>query len=90
MKFFRTILSTFAVSCLVVVSDAKKDDDAAAQAVRDMQSGMAGLKEAASNPAMLAQLMRDLAVSAEWIVSCLYMMKECSGPFCSVVPIVLL
>ena len=34
-----------------------------AQAMRDMQAGMAGLKEAANNPAMLAQLMRDLAVS---------------------------
>ncbi len=67
MKFFRSIVSvTLAVSSLFVATHAKKDDDATAQAIRDMQIGMAGLKEAASNPAMLAQLMRDLAVSSEF------------------------
>ena len=65
MKVFRTLVSvTLALSCLFVATDAKKkDDEATAQAMRDMQAGMAGLKEASNNPAMLAQLMRDLSVS---------------------------
>lgn len=40
------------------------DDDETAQAIRDLQVGMAGLKEASQNPALLAQLMRDLQVRA--------------------------
>ena len=65
MKLFRTLLSvTVGISCLFASTEAKKkDEDAINQAMRDMQAGMAGLKEAANNPAMLAQLMRDLAVS---------------------------
>jgi len=61
MKVFKSIISFLTVSGLFVVSHAKKDDeDAVARALRDMQAGMAGLKEASNNPAMLAQLMRDL------------------------------
>ena len=47
------------------MSEAKKKDDeeATARAIRDMQAGMAGLQEVSNNPAMLAQLMRDLQVS---------------------------
>ncbi len=65
MKVFRTLLSvTVGISCLFASAEAKKKDEEAAQAaMRDMQAGMAGLNEAANNPAMLAQLMRDLAVS---------------------------
>jgi hypothetical protein len=40
----------------------KDDEEAAQQALRDLQIGMNGLKEAGSNPAMLAQMMRDLQV----------------------------
>lgn len=62
MKVFQTLVSiTLAISCLFVASDAKKDDEATAEAIRAMQTGMAGLKEASNNPAMLAQLMRDLS-----------------------------
>jgi hypothetical protein len=49
--------------CFLTVSFAKKDDEETAQAIKDLQTGMAGLKEASSNPALLAQLMRDLQVS---------------------------
>ena len=64
MKVFRTLLSvSVGISCFFASTEAKKKDEEKNQAMRDMQSGMAGLKEAANNPAMLAQLMRDLAVS---------------------------
>lgn len=64
MKLFQTIINiTLIVSSLFVLSRAKDDEDVTAQAIRDMQAGMAGLKEASKNPAMLAQLMRDLQVS---------------------------
>jgi hypothetical protein len=67
MMSLKSILSLFMlVACLFTVSFAKKDDDeASGQAARDLQMGMAGLKEAGSNPALLAQLMRDLQVSQE-------------------------
>ena len=52
---------------LVCVAVAKKDEnDEMAKAIRDLQIGMSGLKEAANNPAILAQLMQDLQVS--WIL----------------------
>jgi endonuclease/exonuclease/phosphatase family metal-dependent hydrolase len=65
MKVFQTLISVcLTISCLFVVSEAKKDDEeATARAIRDMQAGMAGLQEVSNNPAMLAQLMRDLQVS---------------------------
>lgn len=44
---------------------AKKDDDDSA--LRDLQIGMQGLKEAANNPTMMAQLMRDLAVRVDFL-----------------------
>ncbi len=62
MLSFKLILSCFLLlACLVTTSLAKKEEEESA--LRDLQIGMAGLKEAASNPALLAQLMRDLAVS---------------------------
>merc|ERR1712224_1188102 len=49
------------LSCLVTVTCARREDeDASAQALKDLHTGMAGLKEATQNPALLAQLMRDL------------------------------
>ena len=67
MNLLQAILSITLVLCsLFVVSFAKEDEDVAARAIRDMQAGMAGLKEASKNPAMLAQLMRDLQVSSIW------------------------
>jgi hypothetical protein len=38
-------------------------DDKVTQAMTDIGLGMEGLKEAGSNPALLAQLMQDMAVS---------------------------
>ena len=65
MLSLKSILSFFVLMvCLMTSFAAKKEDDESA--LRDLQIGMAGLKEAASNPALLAQLMRDLAVSI-WI-----------------------
>jgi len=58
----KSILSLFVlVVCLLTSTAAKKKDED--DALRDLQMGMQGLKEAASNPALMAQLMRDLAVS---------------------------
>jgi hypothetical protein len=45
----------------VTSTAAKKEEEDSA--LRDLQIGMQGLKEAAGNPVLLAQLMRDLAVS---------------------------
>jgi hypothetical protein len=54
------------VACLLAVAVAKKKDEED-QALKDLYTGMAGLKEAANNPALLAQLMRDLQVSGWWL-----------------------
>lgn len=48
----------------MAIAVAKKDEeDSTAQAIKDLKVGMAGLQEASSNPAVLAQLMKDLQVS---------------------------
>lgn len=54
------------LACFVALTAAKKkkDEDATEQAIKDLKLGMAGIQEAASNPAVLAQLMQDLQVSA--------------------------
>jgi hypothetical protein len=53
----------FLLVCIATTTSAKrKDDEEAATALRDLQTGMAGLKEASQNPALLAQMMRDLQV----------------------------
>ena len=64
MQVFRSLFSLLlAFSCLFAVTGARKnDEDTTAQALLDLQAGMAGLKEATQNPALLAQLMRDLQV----------------------------
>ena len=49
------------LACATTAFAKKKEEEEAA--LRDMHMGMAGLKEAANNPALLAQLMRDMAVS---------------------------
>mmetsp|Transcript_25854 Transcript_25854/g.45584 ORF Transcript_25854/g.45584 Transcript_25854/m.45584 type:complete len:204 (-) Transcript_25854:223-834(-) len=60
MQFFKSLFTLFVVfACVVSVAvGAKKEDEE--QALNDLYTGMAGLKEAAQNPALLAQLMRDL------------------------------
>lgn len=54
------------VACFVAFTDAKKKSEEeypTEQAIKDLKFGMAGLQEAANNPAVLAQLMQDLQVS---------------------------
>lgn len=65
MISLKSILSVFVIlACFVAIAVAKKDEeDPSAQAIKDLKVGMAGLQEAASNPAILAQLMQDLQVS---------------------------
>jgi hypothetical protein len=61
MMSLKSILSFFLVlMCLTTLPAAKAEEEDAA--LRDLQIGMQGLKEAAKNPVMLAQLLRDLAV----------------------------
>lgn len=50
---------------LTVMAGVATAQDAAAEALRDMQIGMQGLKQAGSDPALLAQLMQDLQVRHE-------------------------
>ena len=40
----------------------QKQQDATKEALRDMQTGMAGLQQAGEDPALLAQLMQDMQV----------------------------
>ena len=56
MKLVRTLLLACAVASPVLAQDPKQD------ALRDLQVGMQGLKQAANDPELLATLMRDLAV----------------------------
>lgn len=65
MISLKSILSVFIIlACFVAITVAKKDEeDSTAQAIKDLKVGMAGLQDASSNPAVLAQLMKDLQVS---------------------------
>lgn len=56
MMFFKTLLSFSLLFAAPVFAEEE------ASALRDLQIGMAGLQEAATNPALLAQLMQDLQV----------------------------
>jgi hypothetical protein len=60
-KFFTAL---FLLSCLATSAFAKKMTEEEEKAARDLQIGMQGLKQAGSDPALLAQLMRDLQVWA--------------------------
>lgn len=53
------------LSLLMFAAFGRADDraDPKQQAMADISLGMQGLKEAASDPALLAQLMQDMAVS---------------------------
>jgi hypothetical protein len=57
MKFVKALFSLALLAAPSVFAD-----DASDNAMRDLQIGMAGLKEAANNPELLAQLMHDLQV----------------------------
>ena len=61
--FFVALLVCLVVSFAVAKKkDKETNEEAAARAARDLQTGMANLKDATQNPAMLAQLMKDLQV----------------------------
>lgn len=60
MMLFKTILS---FSLLLAAPVFSQSDE---EALRDLQVGMAGLQEAAKNPALLAQLLQDLQVRNGW------------------------
>ena len=64
MQFLKSLFVIVACCLLAFTSvvEAKKSNEEEDQALKDLYTGMAGLKEAASNPALLAQLMRDLQV----------------------------
>lgn len=64
LKSIFTLLFVVLACATTAFAKKKEEEDAA---LRDLHTGMAGLKEAASNPALLAQLMRDMAVSSlQW------------------------
>jgi len=56
---FTKTLFSFLLLLLVVAFCAAQD---AKDTLQDIQLGLQGLKEAASNPALMAQLMRDMQV----------------------------
>lgn len=59
------MLRRLALSLLVLLSSGSSivsAQNAAEQALRDMQIGMQGLQAASSDPAMMAQLLADLQV----------------------------
>ena len=58
MKFIRALVTVGAVALVPAYADDKLND-----AMRDLQTGMAGLQQATQDPALLAQLMQDLQVS---------------------------
>jgi hypothetical protein len=63
MQLIKTLLVVLACLFAVVsMVDGKKNTEEEDQALKDLYTGMAGLKEASQNPALLAQLMRDLQV----------------------------
>ena len=62
MISLKTLFSLlFLLACIATSVVAKKKEDEE-QALRDVQLGLQGLKEATQNPALLAQMMRDLQV----------------------------
>jgi len=61
------VVSTFGLSTLFLGGSWAQDDyvrgnDPHADAIRDIQLGMAGMKQAAQDPVLLAQLVQDLQV----------------------------
>jgi hypothetical protein len=62
----KTIFKAFGLSSLLFGACAQDEyvrgRDPQADAIRDIQMGMAGMKQAAQDPVLLAQLMQDLQV----------------------------
>lgn len=69
MRFFKSIISTIALICFSEVAaqdEYVRGQDPQADAIRDMQTGMAGLQQAAKDPVLMAQLMQDLQVKKQF------------------------
>jgi hypothetical protein len=62
MHFIKSLFVIVACVFALTSVDGKKSNEEEDLALKDLYTGMAGLKEAAQNPALLAQLMRDLQV----------------------------
>jgi hypothetical protein len=66
MKFFKSLLSSalllLASSGVSAQDEYVRGENAQADAIRDMQTGMAGLQQASKDPVLMAQLMQDLQV----------------------------
>ena len=78
MKFIKSLLSaSLLLAAGVAGQDAEyvRGQDPQADAIRDMQTGMAGLQQAAKDPVLMAQMMQDLNVSYKD-----FPRKECWNP----------
>ena len=63
MKFVKALISSALLMASAVSaqgSDYVRGEDPQADAIRDMQTGMAGLSQAAKDPVLMAQIMEDL------------------------------
>jgi len=64
----KSIVSAFGLTILLTGSSAQDEyvrgRDPQADAIRDIQLGMAGMKQATQDPVLLAQLVQDLQVQA--------------------------
>lgn len=66
MKFFKSLITTslfLSFSGVSAQDDYVRGQDPQADAIRDLQTGMAGMQQAAKDPVLLAQLMQDLQVN---------------------------
>lgn len=71
MRFFKSIISSIVLVSLSGVAaqdEYVRGQDPQADAIRDMQTGMAGLQQAAKDPVLMAQLMQDLQVRFGYIL----------------------
>ena len=61
MKFIKSLISSSVLlASFVAGDDYVRGVDPTADAIRDMQTGMAGMAQAAKDPALMAQLMEDM------------------------------
>lgn len=68
MKFFKAIASAgiLFLSSGVSAAEYKRGENKEQDALYDIQTGMAGMQQAAKDPALLAQLIQDMQVRSTW------------------------
>jgi hypothetical protein len=90
MIYRRSSILSFMAGLLAVATTCHAQDKKVdpAQAMRDMQIGMSGLKQAGEDPEMLAQLMRDMQVRYCYVTVTLLL--SCAVLRCVSVTVVLL